>query len=267
MPIASRRTFRLGFTVALSLALAYGMALPLPYLAPIFALLLTAPPAPPMGVKSLLGLIVVLLITLGVGLLLTPMLMHYPGSAVLIVAVGLYFSMFLTVNLGKGLIGSLLTIGFTLIPAAGVVDFALALIVIKALVFGIALAIACQWVVYPCFAEDAPAGRPAKATPANSEGSTWIALRAALIVLPPFLLALTNPSMYFATIIKTVSLGQQGSFVDARHAGHELLDVFRRLLRGPVLVHARYRDEPVDVFLLGTAVLQLFCEQDLPGLR
>lgn len=223
MRIEARRVFRVSFTMALSLAIAYGMVFPLPFLAPIFALLFTTPPAPPMGVKSLFGLILLVLITLGVGLVLIPILINYPVSAVLMVTAGLYFSMYLTVNLGKGLVGTFLTLGFTLIPAAGTLDFALAVTVVQALILGIGLAITCQWVVYPWFAEDAAPARAAKTAPVNAERSNWIALRATLIVLPPFLLALTNPSTYLAIIMKAVSLGQQGSVIDARNAGRELL--------------------------------------------
>jgi len=48
-------------------------------------------------------------------------------------------------------------------------------------------------------------------------------LRSTLIVLPAYLLALTNPSAYLAIIMKSVSLGQQSSYVNARNAGRELL--------------------------------------------
>jgi hypothetical protein len=41
--------------------------------------------------------------------------------------------------------------------------------------------------------------------------------------LPAYLLALTNPLSYLAIIMKSVSLGQQSSVVDARSAGKELL--------------------------------------------
>jgi len=222
MPLDARRVFRLSLTMALALAAAYALGTPLPYLAPVIALTLGATPAPPMGPKGLLGLILVVLITLGVGLLLIPMLQHYPFSAVLMVAGGLYLSTYLTVNLGKGLIGTLLAIGFTMIPAAGTVDFALALIVIQALVIAIAIAIVCQWIVYPWFAEDADA-LPAPAPPATASASNWIALRTAIIVVPPFLLALANPANYMALIMKSIVLGQQGSTVSARTAGRELL--------------------------------------------
>lgn len=223
MHIQARRVFRLSLTTALALACGYALALPLPFIAPLFALMLAASPGPPLGVKSLLGLILVVLITLGTGVLLIPLLLHYPLSAVLIVAAGLYFSNYLTVNLGKGLVGALLTVGFTMISAAGLLSDLLATVVIQTLVLGIAIAIACHWVVYPWFPEDsAPAGKP-KAAVRGAGQSNWIALRATLIVLPAYLLALANPQAYMPIIMKSVSLGQQGSVGDARHAGRELL--------------------------------------------
>lgn len=223
MPIRARRIFRLSLTLAISLAGAYALQLPLPFLAPLFALLFTAAPAPPMGVKGLLGLILVVLITLGVGLLLIPLLIHYPASAILMVAAGLYFSSYLTINRGKGLVGALLTVGFTLISAAGLVSYSLAVGVITALVLGIGLAIVCQWIVYPWFPEDVAPVRKVRPPANTATQSNWIALRATLIVLPAYLLALTNPSMYLPIIMKSVSLGQQGSTVSARDAGKELL--------------------------------------------
>jgi len=224
MHIQARRVFRLSLTTALALAGAYALQMPLPYLAPLFAWMLTATPAPPMGSKGLLGLILVVLITLGVGLLLTPLLVHYPVSAVLIVALGLYFSFFLTVHRGKALVGALLTVGFTLISTAGTVSPALAVVVIQALVLGIGLAIFCHWLVYPWFPEDSAPAQTKPPPPApDVDQSNWIALRATLIVLPAYLLALTNPSMYLPIIMKSVSLGQQSSLVSARSAGRELL--------------------------------------------
>ncbi len=223
MPVETRRIFRVSLTMALSLAVAYGLALPMPFLAPIFALILTVPPKPPMGPKSLFGLILVLFITQGVGLLLIPLLIHYPLSAVLIVAVGLYFSTYLTVSLGKGMVGTLLTVGFTLIPAAGLYDFYAAVLLIKALATGAGLAVICQWIVYPWLPEDPAVVPPAKPAPESAEASNWTALRVTLIVLPPFLMALSNPAMYLKVIMKSVLLGQQGSAVNVRNAGRELL--------------------------------------------
>ena len=141
MSVAARRVFRLGLVLALSLAFGYGLPLPLPFLAPLFALLLTAAPAPPMGIKGLAGLVLVVLITLGIGLLLIPVLTEYPLSGVLLVAVGLYLSAYITIHLGKALVGTLLTVGVTLISAAGTLSYLLAVTVIQSLVLGIAVAI------------------------------------------------------------------------------------------------------------------------------
>lgn len=222
MPLPARRVFRVSLTVALALAIAYGVALPLPFLAPLLALAVALMPGPPMGTRGLAGLILVMLITLGIGLLVTPLLQHYPLAGVLVVLLGLYLATYISVSRGKGLVGTLLTVGFTMIPAAGIYSFALAIAVIQALVLGMGLAVLCLWLVYPFFPEDPGATAPATAHESPADAN-WIALRVALIVLPPFLFALTNPSLYLKVIMKSVLLGQQGSVVSARSAGKELL--------------------------------------------
>jgi len=222
MPLAVRRMFRVALTVSLSLAVAYGAAIPMPFLAPLLAISVALIPGPPMGLKSLLGLALVMLLSLGIGLLITPLLQEYPLSAVLLVGVGLYLSTYISVSKGQALVGTFLTVGLAIIPAAGVYSFSVALDVIQALVLGMCLAIVCLWVVYPLFPEDpgSVASKPAYSSPENAN---WIALRVALIVLPPFLIALTNPAVYLKVIMKSVLLGQQGSAVNARNAGRELL--------------------------------------------
>jgi hypothetical protein len=223
MHILARRVFRLSATMALSLACAYGMQAPLPFLAPLFALLLTSNAAPPMGLKALVGLLLLALLTLGAGLLLIPALVEYPLSGVLLVGMGLYLSAYITVNMGKALIGTFLTVGFTLISAAGTLSSALATTVIQSLALSIVLAVLCHRVVYPLFPEDSAPAKPPKDPTRTPSASSWIALRSTLIVLPAYLLALTNPSAYLAIIMKAVTLGRQGSFVNARNAGRELL--------------------------------------------
>jgi uncharacterized membrane protein YccC len=219
--IQARRIFRLSAIPALTLAVAYGLKLPLPFIAPLFAFMFAALPGPPMGAKSLLGLLVVVCITCGVGILLIPLLLHYQLTAFLLVAVGLYFSSYLTVHMGKVLFGTFLTIGFTLISAAGTVSFSLAIMVIQGLAVGIGVAVLCQWIVYPWFPEDSAAA--AKPDHKSPEESNWIALRSTAIVLPVYWLVLTNPLAYLAIVMKAVLLGQQTSMLNAKDAGRELL--------------------------------------------
>ena len=52
--------------------------------------------------------------------MITPLLEHYPLAGVLTVAVGLYSSAYVSVSQGKALVGTLLTVGLTIIPAAGI---------------------------------------------------------------------------------------------------------------------------------------------------
>jgi hypothetical protein len=222
LDLAARRVFRLSLTVALALAAAYAIPLDLPYLAPIFAFMLTAAPKPPMGFKGMLGLMLLLSLTLGVGLLLLPVLIHYPLTGLLLVFIGLFASNFLSLNLGKGAAATLLTAGITMISAAGTLSQAVASSIIDAMVLGVGVAVVCQWLVYPLFPEnEADTAPPAPA--ASNADSNWLALRATLIVFPSFLLVLVNPAAYLPIIMKSVMLGQQASVLDARHAGKELL--------------------------------------------
>ena len=223
LPLGARRTFRLASILAVSLALAYGSGISLPFFAPVFAIMLTAAPAPPMGLKGLAGLCLVVIVTLGVGLMLAPLLGKYPASALLIIAAGLYLSTIISIGLRKGLVGAFLTMGFTLIPAAGLVEHALAVTLIKAMLLGIAFAIASQRIVYPFFPEDPPGPAPARPPPMDPAETRWIALRSTLTVLVPVMMAFTNPALYLPTIMKSVLLAQQGSVVNARAAGREMV--------------------------------------------
>lgn len=223
MPIYARRVFRLSITTALSLAVAYGVELPLPFLTPIFALMLTSQPSPPLKLKSLIGLVALVSVTLGIGLIIIPLLTYYSFAAILIIAVGLYFCGHLSINLGKGLVGTFLAMGFTIIPAAGTIEYSLAVAVIEALVIGMSIAVLCQWTIYIWFPENEIKNKASKKIIDSSEHSKWMALRFTLIVLPPFLLSLINPAMYLKLIMKSVVLGKQGCEVSARHAGRELL--------------------------------------------
>ncbi len=223
MQVGARRVFRVGFVTATSLALAYGLALQMPFLAPLFGFMLTAAPKPPPGLKGLVGLLLVLAILLGSGLLLTPIVSQYTVVGLLLVLGGLFLANYITLNVCKPQIGLLLTVGVTLITALGLVGFGLAVALIEELMICIAIAVICQWIVYPVFPED-PDTYPQEATPPVQHArSRWLAGRATLIVFPVYLLALTNPTFYAPTIMKAVALGQQTSETDAKHAGLELL--------------------------------------------
>ena len=221
MHIGAKRVFRLSLTVALSLAVSYGMANTMPFIAPLFAFMLGAAPKPPMGAKGLVGLILILSLILSTGLLLIPVLTYYPMTALMLVLLGLFFANYLSLNMGKGPVGAFLTVGITLISAMGLLGHGIAMMVISALLLNIVIAVICQWIVYPFFPEDNIA--PAPPAPPEPLQSSWLALRATLIIFPSYLLVLSNPAAYAPIIMKSVALGQQATETDAKHAGRELV--------------------------------------------
>ena len=221
MPISARRTCRMAIVVALATAIAYAMAMPLPHLAPILAITLASEPGPPPGLKGLIGLLVAVAATLSTGLIMIPLLLNYPFPAVLIILLGLYTTTMISIKLDQKPIGVLFAIGLTMIPAAGMVNYSLGVTVIEGLLSAVTIAIVCQWLVYPWLPEN-PGKIPAKNL-ITMDQARWLALRATLIVLPPVLLAFTNPSLYLAAILKSLALGQQGTEISAREAGRELL--------------------------------------------
>ena len=218
MPIGARRVFRLSFAFALALAIGYGLALEPPFIAPLFALMLTAAPGSPIAIARLAAIALALTLILGLGLLVVPMLEHYPITALIIVGTGVYIANHLALNRGKGGLGAMLTMSLTLISALGTLSWAAAASVIGALVLGVALAVLCQHVAYALFPEPPLPARPAPPL----EERDRAALTATLIVMPVYLLSLTNPSFYLPIIMKAVSLAQQSSHVDVRAAGREL---------------------------------------------
>jgi hypothetical protein len=221
MSLPALRAFRVSLTLALSLAIGYGLAVDLPFIAPIFALIFTASGAPPRGPMQLLILVIAVTVAMGIGLLVVPLLLHYPATALLLVALGVYAANHLAVNLGKGPVAMLLTMSLLLISSAGTLDWGLAVMVIDSLTTGIVIAIVCSWVVYPFFAEKVIAPVPEPVVPPGT--NRWLALRATMVVMPVYWLALTNPAMYLPIIMKTTSLGQQTSTLDLKQAGRELL--------------------------------------------
>ncbi len=221
MGIGARRVFRLSLSTALALMVAYSLPLIMPFIAPAFGFMLAAPPKPAMGPKGLLGLLLVLCLMLGTGLLLIPVLNYYPATGLLLVLAGLFGANYISLNLGKGPVGALLTVGVAMISMVGTLSYALALVVIQELLICIAIGVLSHWLVYPLFPEDpGPAPQPPAPQPQQSR---WLATRATLIVFPSFLLGLTNPTFYAPIIMKSVALGQQATETHARDAGRELL--------------------------------------------
>lgn len=223
LPLAARRSFRLATATTLALTAAYGLAMPLPFIAPLLTVILGATAQPPPGAKQSLALLLILTLMFSVGVLLGPLLQYAPVSALLLISLGLYVSSQLAIVGGKDAPATLLALGLTAIPAASTVSQALASALIAALVAGTALAIASLWLAYLLFPEDpAPRNKPA-ASAAPAVDGHWRSLRATLVILPAFLLTLSNPSAYLPLTVKSILLGREVSDIKLRGAAREMI--------------------------------------------
>ena len=84
--------------------------------------------------------------------------------------------------------------GLTLISAIGTMGWAVAVLLIDSFIIGMVLATLCHSLAYVVFPEPAVAAAPvAQPAPAQNDRA---AMRATLIVMPVYLLALTNPSFF-----------------------------------------------------------------------
>jgi len=218
----SRRALRLAVGTGLCLAISFGFQWPIPMVAPVLAVFLFASVDRPLPAKAGLALALLVMVTTGSGLLLIPFLRHASLTGVLMVALGLYFAFRYGLRGGNGMVSTFLVAGITLISAAGNADMGLAISVIGALARGLLLGVTalgvCHWLI-----PDLAAARPPPKGPASAAADAdWMAWRATLVVMPAFLLALTDPAGYMPIVMKAVSLGRQ-SCTTARGAATELM--------------------------------------------
>ncbi len=223
MELQARRVYRFALVMAFSATTGFAMQLEFTLLPPVLAVLLSLKPAPPMKPGALLVLVSVILITTSIGILLVPLLLHYPFTAVLLGLLGLYASSYLTVNLKQSALGAFLAMGFALISALGLYNTTLAWTMVQTIAGGTIIVILCQWLIYPFFPENPAATAVTPPPSASAEQSTWIARRSTLIVLPVWMAALSDPGTWVAALTKALTLGQQRSYPGAREAGLELL--------------------------------------------
>ena len=223
MDRADKAVLRLAIGLGLAVLIAYGLALPAPFVVCVLAVLLLCKPGPPIPfVKGVvLGLVVAALLVAGV--LMVPILENYALAGVVLTGVLLYTVFFAGARSANPLT-VILVIAITLIPVAGVAEQALTTALSVAFGVGLGTGAFVSGVSHTFF-PDAPGPAKAAVVPAtvSPEAARWAALQATLVVMPVFVLALTNPAFYLAAIMKTVTLGQQASSTNARSAGRELV--------------------------------------------
>ncbi|CAD6516708.1 DUF2955 domain-containing protein [Paraburkholderia metrosideri] len=221
--LPGRRALRVATGTALCLAISFALDLSIPVIAPVFIVFLLAAQNRPLPFKAGLAFAFVVMLTTGSGLLLVPLLRHYAFAGVLLVGLMLFLAFRYGLRGGNNLVSTFLVAGLTMISAAGTTSFELGVTVVGALVKGLLLAVLVSVLTHWLFPEPAST-RPQPAPQVMPGGhAERIALRAALVVMPVYLLAMTDPASYMPIIMKSVSLGRQSCTTTARSAARELI--------------------------------------------
>lgn len=219
---ADRAVLRIGTGIGLATGICYGLALPMPHLGVIMAWVVLCRPGEALGLKKGLAGGLLLLGVMTAGVLLVPLLTHYALAAVLLVALLLYLLMQQAMA-GKGAAAMLLIMAITVIPVAGLIEQSLAIALAQMMGLGILIGTLVNRLAHALFPPLPVAGAAARAAPAPPEHPERLVLRAVAMVVPVWLLALGNPAFYIPAVMKTVTLAQQSTSLNARQAGQELV--------------------------------------------
>jgi hypothetical protein len=223
MERGDKATLRLTIGLGVAVLVAYGLALPTPFIVCVLAVVMLSKPGPPLPLAK--GAVAALMLAglVAVGVLMVPVLENYAMTGVLLTAAILYLIFYSGLRRANPLT-LVFVITVAVIPIAGVAEQALAGRLSLALAVGIVIGTAVNSLSSRLF-PDSPStlGSQAAQRAVDAETARWIAFRATLVVMPVFVLALTNPSLYLAAILKTVALSQQAGETTARSAGQELV--------------------------------------------
>jgi hypothetical protein len=214
MPIEARRCLRLALATGAATALGYGLGLALPYVVVLTAAQMAILPMAPPGFSKTLVLVVLVALTSAIGLFLGLLLNHVPVAGVLLMLAGIAVASAMAVKPANAVVASLLILGTTIIAVLAAQSSAAGLVIAKLTIMSIVIAIVIAHIAHAIIPETAPMV-PVSA-PVDMAAAPWIGLRAALIMLPPVLLALNNPGTYILLLMKGSQLSQQVSATDTR---------------------------------------------------
>ena len=223
MTRADKAVLRVTIGLGAATLLAYGFALQAPFVVCVMATLVLCRPAPPLPIARGVVLALVFGGLLTAGVLMVPVLEHHAFSGLLLTAT-ILFAVFYVGQRRDHPLTTVLLLAFVLIPVVGVAEQAIIGALSLSLTLGILVGSLVNAISHALFPDEPVSRETTSPRPdADSVPAAWIAMRGTLIVMPVFVLALTNPSLYVAAIMKTVALGQQASHTTARDAGKELV--------------------------------------------
>ena len=219
---ADKAVLRLASGLGLAVLLAYGLPMSLSFAVCVMATLVLCRQGPPIPLLKGAFLTAGAGLVVGAGMLMIPLLEHYPLAGVMLTGAILH-ALFRRggERIKPGTM--ILVIALTAIPVAGVAEQALAAQLAKSFALGIGTGILVSSLAHALFPDPPAPPDAAPPSPAGTAPDSAKALQATLVILPVFVLALTNPSFYLAAIIKSVGLAQQAGAANAGNAGRQLV--------------------------------------------
>ena len=179
---ADKAVLRLAIGLGLAVLIAYGLALPAPFVVCVMTVVLLCKPGPPIPFVKGVVMGVVIAALLVAGVLMVPVLENYAVTGVVLTGALLYAVFFAGARSANPLT-IVLVIAVTVIPVAGVADQALSTALSVAFGVGLGTGVLVSGVSHAFF-PDAPGPASIAAAPAtvSPETASWSALQATLVV-------------------------------------------------------------------------------------
>lgn len=147
MTLQAVKTLRLAFGVWAAIAVAYGMAWPLSFIAPLFATIFLLFPAW-IGWEMALQLIQRLSISLLLGLFIAEFLLDFPAICITVYALLFFFIYYNDTPLAPPFAAMFMTFGITIVPIMGLAGVGLPQFIALALLLNLVLGLLFAWIFH-----------------------------------------------------------------------------------------------------------------------
>ncbi len=228
--LRNRRVLRLAVGTAASLWVSQAVGWPLSFIAPILTMSLLALPVSRPKPKFFIIVFLALVVSVWGSFLLLPVLLHYRVAGLLLLALALFHCFYFTARGGAAVVGTLLTIGLTVMVAVGSVSVDALIAVAQGVTAGALVGAGAAWLAHGVLpdpigatkATESEADDAAKPVPERARHNAFRSLAIVLPITIWFLLSSASAANT-AVMIKVASMGQEASAENTRAAARSLL--------------------------------------------
>jgi hypothetical protein len=223
--IRLQRVLRLTAGTTLTLWLSQAVAWQLSFLAPILAMVILSLPVSRPPAAFFVKIVAAIVLSVYGSFVFLPLLTHQPMAGLILVALALFHTFYMTARGKPAVLGTFITIGLTVTVALGSVSVDLLLAIAEGFAIGAIVGAGIAWLMHIVL-PDPPMDRPPpKKPPPPLEFPVRRAVRSLIVVLPVtifFLLSAASATSVGA-MIKVASMGQEASGAAAGTAARSLL--------------------------------------------